>query len=154
MPEPTVEVSPGRVAIEIPARADFVSFARVVVASAAEMWPDMAAERIEDLKLAVSEATTNAINAQSKVGSDERIRIVCHLSDDQITVVIHDHGAGFDSGDVPQLPEPEHPDRLLHESGLGLHLMAMLTDESEVSSDGEGTDVKLVVYSSKRRSEG
>ena len=29
--------------------------------------------------------------------------------------------------------------------------MAMLTDESEMSSDDDGTDVKLVVYSSNRR---
>ena len=73
------------------------------------------------------------------------------LTDDEITVFIHDRGHGFDRGDVPELPEPDHPDRLLHESGLGLHLMAMLTDETEVSSDDDGTDVKLVVYSSNRR---
>lgn len=143
--------SPGRLSFEIPARTDFVSFARVVVAGAAELRPDIAPERIEDLKLAVSEAVTNAINAQGRVGRDDRIRLECHLDDDEITVVIHDHGDGFTTGDVPELPEPDHPDRLLHESGLGLHLMSMLTDESEVSSDDDGTDVKLVVYSSRRR---
>lgn len=145
------ENTPVRLAFEIPARADFVSFARVVVATAAELRPDIAADRIEDLKLAVSEAVTNAINAQSRAGREERIRLECHLTDDEIAVVIHDHGGGFSSGDIPTLPEPDHPDRLLHESGLGLHLMSMLTDESEVSSDDDGTDVKLVVYSSRRR---
>lgn len=154
-PEPHIdgpsEVAPGRLAFEIPARADFVSFARVVVATAAELRPDISADRIEDLKLAVSEAVTNAINAQSRAGREERIRLECHLTDDEIAVVIHDHGGGFSSGDIPTLPEPDHPDRLLHESGLGLHLMSMLTDESEVSSDDDGTDVKLVVYSSRRR---
>jgi serine/threonine-protein kinase RsbW len=150
----TVDGPPGRLAFEIPARADFVSFARVVVATAAELRPDIATDRIEDLKLAVSEAVTNAINAQSRVGRDDRIRLECFLAEDDITVVIHDHGGGFSSGDVPTLPEPDHPDRLLHESGLGLHLMAMLTDESEVVSDDDGTDVKLVVYSSRRRRQG
>ena len=157
-PDPTnpgsAELSPGHLAFEIPARSDFVWFARVVVASAAELRPDIGAERIEDLKLAVSEAVTNAINAQSRVGRDDRIRLECHLTEDEITVVIHDHGGGFSSGDVPDLPEPDHPDRLLHESGLGLHLMSMLTDESEVSSDDDGTDVKLVVYSARRRRRG
>ena len=52
------------IVLEVPARADFVSFVRVVVAAAAELEPDMAPERIEDLKLAVSEAATNAIDAQ------------------------------------------------------------------------------------------
>ena len=146
--------APGTIVLEIPARADFVSFVRVVVAAAAELEPDLPNDRIEDLKLAVSEAVTNAINAQSRVGRDDRIRLECHLTEDEITVVIHDHGGGFSSGDVPDLPEPEHPDRLLHESGLGLHLMSMLTDESEVSSDDDGTDVKLVVYSARRRRRG
>ena len=149
VPEPGI--GNGRIAFEIPARADFVSFARVVVATAAELRPDIAPERIEDLKLAVSEAVTNAINAHTRAGRDDRVQLECHLTDDQVTVVIHDHGGGFERDDVPELPEPDHPDRLLHESGLGLHLMAMLTDESEVSSDDDGTDVKLVVYSSQRR---
>lgn len=148
---PEVVVGPGSIAIEIPARSDFVSFVRVVVAAAAELRPDIAIERIEDLKLAVSEAVTNAINAQERVGTIDRIRIECEVTDDEITVFIHDRGQGFDQGEVPELPEPDHPDRLLHESGLGLHLMAMLTDETEVSSDDDGTDVKLVVYSSNRR---
>ncbi|MEM9466214.1 MAG: ATP-binding protein [Actinomycetota bacterium] len=152
--DPTAEAAPGRLVFEIPARTDFVSFARVVVASAAELRPDIASERIEDLKLAVSEAVTNAINAQARVGREERIRLECHVDDDEITVVIQDHGGGFGTGDVPDLPEPDHPDRLLHESGLGLHLMSMLTDESEVSADDDGTDVKLVVYSTRRRRRG
>ncbi len=145
------DITPGRLSFEIPARTDFVSFARVVVAGAAELRPDIAPDRIEDLKLAVSEAVTNSINAQGRAGRDERIRLECRLDDDEITVYIHDHGDGFSTGDVPDLPEPDHPDRLLHETGLGLHLMSMLTDESEVSSDEDGTDVKLVVYSSRRR---
>ena len=149
-----VESTPGRLSFEIPARTDFVSFARVVIASAAELRPDIAPERIEDLKLAVSEAVTNAINAHSRAGRGDRIRLECHPAEDEITVVIQDHGGGFSTGDVPSLPEPDHPDRLLHESGLGLHLMSMLTDESEVSSDDDGTDVKLVVYSSRRRRRG
>lgn len=147
-----IVMTPGGIAIEIPARADFVSFVRVVVSTAAELRPDIPIERIEDLKLAVSEAVTNAINAQGRVGSDDRIRIECELPGDEVAVHIHDHGQGFHRDDVPELPEPDHPDRLLHESGLGLHLMSMLTDESEVSSDDAGTDVKLVVYSSRRRS--
>ena len=142
---------PGRISFEIPARADFVSFARVVVATAAELRPDIAPERIEDLKLAVSEAVTNAINAHTRTGREDRIQLECLLTDDQVTVVVHDRGGGFITTDVPDLPEPDHPDRLLHESGLGLHLMSMLADESEVSSGDLGTDVKLVVYSSRRR---
>lgn len=151
---PDPDEGTGRIVFEIPARADFVSFARVVVATAAELRPDIATDRIEDLKLAVSEAVTNAIDAHGRAGRDDRVGLECVLTDDEVTVVIHDRGGGFDHDDVPELPEPDHPDRLHHESGLGLHLMSMLTDESEVSTVPDGTDVTLVVYSSKRRRHG
>ncbi len=141
----------GHISLEIPARTEYVSLVRVVVAAAAELGPDMATERIEDLRLAVSEATTNAIKAHDSSGSVDRIHVQCDLFDDEVAVLIHDSGPGFDLDDVPVLPEPENPDRLLHESGLGVNLMRLLADESEIASDAHGTDVKLVVYSSKRR---
>ena len=142
---------PGEIVLEIPARTEYVSLLRVVVAAAAEIEPDIASERIEDLRVAVSEATTNAIEAHDLHGVRDRIRIQCNLADEEIAVVVHDMGMGFEPDDVTSLPEPDSPDRLLHESGLGVHLMRMLTDESEISATDHGTDVRLVVYSSKRR---
>ena len=142
---------PGEIVLEIPARTEYVSLVRVVIAAAAEIEPDMASDRIEDLRVAVSEATTNAIEAHGLKGVDDRIRIQCNLADDEIAVVVHDQGMGFEPDEVPDLPEPDSPERLLHESGLGVHLMQMLTDESEISATDDGTDVRMVVYSSKRR---
>lgn len=144
----------GVIVLEVPARADFVSFVRVVVAAAAELEPDMPVDRIEDLKLAVSEAATNAIDAHGLGGSRERIRVECRLADDEVSVRIHDEGPGFDPDDVPVLPEPDDPDRLLHERGLGVHLMHLLADESSITSDGAGTEVKLTMYSARRRNRG
>jgi len=141
----------GQLVLEIPARADFLNFVRSVVAAAAELEPDMDGDRIEDLKVAVSEATTNAIEAHAESETDDRIRIQCNLADDEVAVVVHDEGAGFDPDAVPDLPEPSEPARLDHESGLGVRLMEMLADESEITSTDGGTDVRLVVYSSKRR---
>ncbi len=146
-----MEFRPGQLVLEIPARTEFVSLVRVVVAAAAELEPDLENDRIDDLRVAVSEATTNAIEAHGLSGSLDRIRIQCNLADDEISVVVHDEGVGFDPATVPELPAPESPDRLEHESGLGVHLMQMLADESEISSGEDGTDVTLVVYSSKRR---
>jgi serine/threonine-protein kinase RsbW len=146
-----IEFRPGQLVLEIPARTEFVSLVRVVVAAAAELEPDMENDRIDDLRIAVSEATTNAIEAHGLSGSFDRIRIQCNLADDEISVVVHDEGVGFDPATVQDLPEPESPDRLEHESGLGVHLMQLLADESEISSGEDGTDVTLVVYSSKRR---
>ncbi len=140
----------GHVVLEIPARTELVSLVRLVVASAAEIGPDMAIERVEDLRVAVSEATTNAIEAQVESGSQARIGIRCAVSADEVVVRIHDEGGGFDPDGLRALPDPGSPERLEYESGLGVHLMRALADETEISSTPSGTDVRLVVYSSKR----
>ena len=51
------------VELEIPARPDFLEVARMVVTTAASIEPTFPDERINDLRLAVSEACTNAIEA-------------------------------------------------------------------------------------------
>ncbi len=150
-PVEPADFRPGELVLEIPAHTEFVSLVRVVVAAAAELEPDMDVDRIDDLRVAVSEATTNAIEAHTSTANADRIRIQCNLADEEVAVVVHDEGVGFDPDNVPDLPSPDSPDRLHHESGLGVRLMQMLADESEIRSDADGTDVRLVVYSSKRR---
>ncbi len=140
----------GQVVLEIPARTEFVSLVRLVVASTAEIGPDMAIERVEDLRVAVSEATTNAIEAQAESGSEARIGVRCVVSADEVVVSVHDEGGGFDPEGLRVLPAPGSPERLGCESGLGVHLMRTLADETEILSTPSGTDVRLVVYSSKR----
>ena len=140
-----------RVVIEIPARTEFVSFVRVVLTGAAEIEPGMDSERIEDLRVAVSEATTNAVEAHLNAGCEQRVRVEGSLADDEVVVAVRDEGPGFDPDDLPELPPPESPERLLYESGLGIPLMRVLADESEIRSGAGGTDVRLVVYSSGRR---
>ncbi|MCB1248865.1 MAG: ATP-binding protein, partial [Acidimicrobiales bacterium] len=53
----------GEVQLEIPARPEYLTLARQVVAAAAALEPTFADERIDDLRIAVSEAATNAIEA-------------------------------------------------------------------------------------------
>ncbi len=143
----------GAVVVEIPARTEFVSFVRVIVAAAAELEPDMAPERIDDLRLVVSEATTNAIEANLASGTLARVRVRCDLGVDGVVVEVHDEAGGFDPSTVPELPPPESPERLLYERGLGLRLMRLLSDETEIHSDHRGTDVRLVVYTDRHRRE-
>ncbi len=141
---------PGKLLLEIPARVEFVSLVRVVVAAVAELQPNLDKDRIEDLKVAVSEATTNAIEAHGLSGSIDRIHVRCFVADDEVSVVVHDRGFGFDPDAISELPPPESPERLAHEAGLGVRLMTKLADESEIRSSPQGTDVRLVVYTSTR----
>ncbi|MBK5222164.1 MAG: ATP-binding protein [Acidimicrobiia bacterium] len=133
------------VELEIPARADFLSLARLVITGAATIEPAFSDARIEDLRIAVSEACTNAIEAHHSSGADDRIVIRCDLAEDRIEVVVIDQGAGFDPDDVPTAPDAEDPDRLLYESGLGIPLMRVLVDETEFRASPEGSIVRLAV---------
>ncbi|MGZ4717659.1 MAG: ATP-binding protein, partial [Acidimicrobiales bacterium] len=129
----------GEVRLEIPARAEYHGLARQVVAAAAAVEPTFRDERIDALRIAVSEATTNAIEAHADLDQDERIVIRCNLDEDQIEVEVVDQGAGFSPDDLAAMPAPEDPDRLQHEHGLGLPLMRVLADEAEIRSGQSGT---------------
>ena len=140
----------GEVELEIPARSAYVSLTRQVVAAIAAVEPRFRTERIDDLRVAVSEATTNAVEAHADHTGVSRVRIHCLLDvdGDRITVEIRDQAGGFDPATVPVVPEPDHPDRLGFEHGLGIPIMRELADETEINPSGEGTSVRLVVYRS------
>jgi serine/threonine-protein kinase RsbW len=133
------------VALEIPARAEFVALARLVVSALAATDSQLADERVDDLKIAVSEACTNAIEAHDAVATPERVRLRCWSDDRGLEVSIEDRGAGFDPSDLPDHPPVTDPDRLKFERGLGIPLIRALVDEVEITSSGQGTAVHLVM---------
>ncbi|HWC10850.1 MAG TPA: ATP-binding protein, partial [Acidimicrobiales bacterium] len=82
------------VALEIPARAEFVALARLVVSALAATDSQLPDERVDDLKIAVSEACTNAIEAHDAAGSQERVLVRCKAGDDALEVCVEDRGHG------------------------------------------------------------
>ena len=141
----------GEVVLEIPARPEYLVVARQVVAAAASVEPTFRDERIDDLRIAVSEATTNAIEAHTDASSNDRVQIRCDLGDDRIEVEVLDQGGGFDPDHVGTAPDIDHPERLEWERGLGIPLMREFADETEIRPTRGGTAVRLVVYRSSDR---
>ena len=78
--------------------------------------PDVHDERLDDLRLAVSEACTNAIEAQSRAVAravpDAPITVRCWVEDGRAEVEIHDNGPGFDPGSLAPHPPVTDPARL------------------------------------------
>ena len=134
--------------IELPALPDYVSFVRLVVAAVAELEPSLETSKIDDLRVAVSEAATNAIQAHARAGSKRPISVRCRREDGQVEVVLRDEGAGFDVDTVPEIPAPDSPERLRYESGMGISMMRALADESHIHSGPHGTEVCLVLKAS------
>ena len=132
--------------LEIPARAEFIAIARLVVASLATARRALADDRIDDLKLAVSEACTNAIEAHGAADTDEHVRIRVWEGDERLEVAIEDRGAGFDPASLPAHPPVTDPERLNFERGLGIPLIRTLVDSVEFVTSPEGTSVRLTLY--------
>jgi len=134
------------VELEIPARPEYIALVRLVVSSLASGRRVLADERIDDLKLAVSEACTNAIEAHGAVDVDERVRVRCQDGDDRFEVSIDDRGEGFDPASLPEHPPVTDPERLNFERGLGIPLIRTLVDEVRFDSGDDGTSVTMTLY--------
>ena len=132
--------------LEIPARAEYVGLVRLVVSSLATARRTLAEDRIDDLKLAVSEACTNAIEAHADVDAAERVTLRWSEGDDRLQVQIDDRGPGFDPGQLPEHPPVTDPERLNFERGLGIPLIRTLVDEVAFDPSEVGTSVRLVMF--------
>jgi len=134
------------VELEIPARPEFVALARLVVSAMASTDASLSDDQLDDLKIAVSEACTNAIEAHGAISTSERVRLKCWSDDRGLRVSIEDRGPGFDPTTLPDHPPPTDPDRLKFERGLGIPLIRALVDEVEISSSTSGTEVRIAMY--------
>lgn len=134
------------VELAIPPSHEYLDLARMVVTTAAALDPMFPDGRVSDLRLAVSEACTNAIDAQQRLDRDESVVVRCSLAEDRVSVEIEDHGGGFTIDAVPSLPEIDDPDRMRHEHGLGVELIRSVADEVVFEEVDGGTIVRLVVF--------
>jgi len=131
----------------LPARPEFLAMVRAIVTLIAETGSKLPGPRIDDLRLAVTEAFANAIDAERRKPDDQRHAVVvrCDLDPDLVTVEVHDEAGGFDPEALTPHPDVTKPARLQFERGLGIPLMRELTDELEFRAEGGGTTVRLVL---------
>ena len=103
------------------------------------------AERIEDLKTAVAEACTNAIEHGNKMQPRARVSVRFTIEDAQLQVAVQDEAMGSEPATPPSLAQTragtkERP------RGWGMFLIKNLTDEVEFETHpGHGHVVRMVV---------
>ena len=136
----------------LPARPEFLAMVRAIVTLIAETGSKLPSQRIDDLRLAVTEAFANAIDAERRKPDTDRNPVVvrCDLDADLVAIEVHDEAGGFDPASLTPHPDVTKPARLQFERGLGIPLMRELTDELEFRSEGAGTTVRLVLNSHLR----
>lgn len=130
--------SHGIVELKIPGRAEWVAVARLAVAAVASRLR-FSVDEIEDIKLALAEACTNAI--QSAGGQDAGvIEIVCDAREDELRVTVRDARPATHLEAV--VPGGVGEDRT---EELGVFLIRALMDSVDYTSDPRrGTDLVMV----------
>ena len=136
------------VEIRIPPRTEYLAMVRGLVSEVVAREAGVDAQRLEDLRIAVSEAVTNAIAAHARRRIEDPIRICCVPSPGRVEIQVHDRGGGFDPSSIPEPPGPADPRRLHTEKGMGLWLMRIMSDDHAISTSHRGTEVRLVVHTS------
>jgi serine/threonine-protein kinase RsbW len=133
------------VELRMDARPENLAYARLALAGIAASI-GASREVVADLKLAVTEACSNAIqHAYLDAGSDE-IVVRYELRERELAVEVEDWGVGFDASrpigydgesavDDEGMP-PEH--------GMGLLIIQSVTDELTIASSAAGTRVGFV----------
>jgi anti-sigma regulatory factor (Ser/Thr protein kinase) len=89
-------------------------------------------EGVGSVKLAVSEAATNAVvHAYRNADGEGELRVRAFVDSSELVVIVCDAGIGL----APRADSPG--------LGLGMPLMATVTTRFQVVSDGEGTEIHM-----------
>jgi serine/threonine-protein kinase RsbW len=125
-----------RVRLTIPARAEYITLCRLALTGIARL-RELSDELVADLKLALTEATSNSVR---HAYGDEAVGVVeisYELFSDRLVIEVTDEGEGFD------LAKAEgHPDEL-SEGGLGIAIIRAIADEVEIGAQPGGKGSRL-----------
>lgn len=131
------------VELELPPRPEAIVIARLVVAALARDEAGFDDERTADVRLAVSEAATNAVEAQIDRDVHRPIRIRFWSRPDSMRIDVVDSGGGFEASEVESSADLRSVGRLEKEGGLGVPLIRLLADEAEFRRIEAGTEVVM-----------
>ena len=120
-----------------------VSIARLLIASVGAQL-DLPLNDIEELKVAISEAVSNAIIHGYKNNPTHIVYLNLNITSDSLKIVVKDDGCGIT--DIDQAMQPAFstdPERM----GLGFVFMQSFMDELQVESTLEvGTTVTMIKH--------
>lgn len=105
----------------------------------------ISSERVEDVKTALCEACTNAIEHGNRLDPQRKVQVACAVDEQRFVIEVRDEG-----GLLPMLPRKPIQwslDQRTSLRGMGLMLIVTLTDEVSVVADpNDGTRMQLVFY--------
>jgi serine/threonine-protein kinase RsbW len=128
----------GTVVLTLDARPENLALTRLALAGVAA---NAGAPRdvVADLKLAVTEACTNAIKHAYGEGGAGTIVVRYRGEPGMLSIEVEDSGSGFEPSALAEATERNGAG-----NGMGLMIIRVLTDELEISNTGSGTRLTLV----------
>ena len=133
------------ISITIPCASEFVGVVRLALSGVAARM-NFSLDDIEDIKVAISEACTNAVQHAYGSNADpysQSIQVDVLAYADRLEVLVKDKGKGFDSaflGTEEQISQSEENLGL----GLGLTFVKSLMDDVELTTSETGTILRMV----------
>ena len=133
--------------MKIPAKPEFVGVIRLTLSGIASRM-GFSYDEIEDLKIATSEACTNAVQHAYNNHENGEVVVGFGLYEDRLEVMVADSGQSFDFHTARQGLGPYEQNasvEFLREGGLGLYLIETLMDEVRIHHQ-EGVTVFMTKY--------
>jgi len=138
--------------MKIPAKPDYVGVIRLTLSGVASRM-GYTYEEIEDMKIALSEACTNAVQHAYKMDEGGEVIVGFGVYPNKLEMVVADSGKSFDfiqtKNELGPYTESSTVEQL-SEGGLGLFLIETLMDEVRVLNHS-GVTVFMVKYRSGER---
>ncbi len=131
-----------KISIILDAISENEAFARVSVSAfATQLNPTL--EQLDDIKMAISEAVTNAIIHGYDGIENGQVYINCKIAKDTLYIEIEDKGKGIEN--IQKAMEPLYTSKPeMERSGMGFTVMEAFMDNIKVISEiGKGTKIYL-----------
>lgn len=123
--------------MKVPAKPEYVSVMRLSISGIATRM-GFTYEDIEDMKVAISEAITNAVTHAYDNEDEGEVTIGFGVYHNRLEIMVADHGGSFDLGEVKGSIGPYESTEsveTLREGGFGLFLIEALMDKVEINNE-------------------
>ncbi|AQX56317.1 anti-sigma B factor RsbW [Priestia flexa] len=135
------------VEMKIPAKPDYVAIIRLTLSGVANRM-GFSYDDIEDMKIAISEACTNAVQHAYKEDENGEVKVGFGLFSDRLEVMVVDKGESFNFEELKEKIGPYETEKeveMLPEGGLGLYLIETLMDEVKMMNS-KGVTLMMTKY--------
>jgi len=128
--------------LEFPSLSENVAFARSAAAVFASRL-DFTLDEIDEIKVAASEAVSNAVVHAYRGGAPGPVRMTLEVRDGALVITVEDDGCGIE--DVEWAKEAAHTTDPEERMGLGLVFISEYMNEVDLTSTvGRGTRLRMV----------